>query len=276
MFVSGLLFLALTLLGVRTWLAEAISPSLKHSFAVGIGLFLALIGLYETGIVTSGAAGMPAAALSDPGGLLRPPAVPLKIGDLRDPHVLLAVAGLLFTAILLQRRVRGALLIGIAATAAVGFALGMSDAPRRRHGASLHRGPESCSAIPEDGRLGALQVPLFPAVLTLFIMGFLDTLGTLVGLGAAGELLDEKGRFPEIEKPMLVDALSCVFAGAVGTTTSGAYIESAAGIREGAEPASPRSSPRSSSRRPSSSSPSSSRSRSSVTPTRRPSWRWAY
>jgi AGZA family xanthine/uracil permease-like MFS transporter len=233
-FVSGLLFLALTLLGVRTWLAEAISPSLKHSFAVGIGLFLALIGLYETGIVTSGASGMPAAALSDPGGLLRPPAVPLKIGDLRDPHVLLAVAGLLLTVILLQRRVRGALLIGIAATAAVGFALGMSDAPR------------GVLALPFTGDLslaplflkmdvsGALQVPLFPAVLTLFIMGFLDTLGTLVGLGAAGELLDEKGRFPEIEKPMLVDALSCVFAGMVGTTTSGAYIESATGIREGA------------------------------------------
>jgi adenine/guanine/hypoxanthine permease len=233
-FVSGLLFLALTLLGVRTWLAEAISPSLKHSFAVGIGLFLALIGLYETGIVTSGAAGMPAAALSDPGGFLRAPAVPLKIGNLRDPQVLLAVAGLLVTAILLQRRVRGALLIGIAASATVGLALGMSDAPR------------GVMALPFTGDLslaplflkldiaGALQVALFPAVLTLFIMGFLDTLGTLVGLGAAGALLDEKGLFPEIEKPMLVDALSCVFAGAVGTSTSGAYIESAAGIREGA------------------------------------------
>jgi len=65
-------------------------------------------------------------------------------------------------------------------------------------------------------------------------MGLLDTLGTLVGVGAAGGLLDEKGRFPDIEKPMTVDALNCVFAGAVGTTTSGAYIESAAGIREGA------------------------------------------
>ena len=71
-------------------------------------------------------------------------------------------------------------------------------------------------------------------LLTLFLMGFLDTLGSLVGVGAAGGMLDEKGDFPEIEKPMLVDAVSCTLAGLVGTTTSGAYIESASGIREGA------------------------------------------
>ena len=81
---------------------------------------------------------------------------------------------------------------------------------------------------------GVLRLAFLPVLLTLVIMGLLDTLGTLVGLGAAGGLLDEKGRFPEIEKPMTVDALSCIFAGLVGTTTSGAYIESATGIREGA------------------------------------------
>ena len=81
---------------------------------------------------------------------------------------------------------------------------------------------------------GVLRPELFPVLLTLFLMGFLDTLGTLVGVGAAAGLLDEKGDLPEIEKPMLVDAVSCVFAGLVGTSTSGAYIESAAGIREGA------------------------------------------
>src|SRR5512134_1257524 len=79
-FVSGLVFLAITLLGVRAWLADAIPPSLKYSFAVGIGLFLALIGLYESGIVTSAAAGMSPAALTEPGGLLRAPDVPLKVG----------------------------------------------------------------------------------------------------------------------------------------------------------------------------------------------------
>jgi AGZA family xanthine/uracil permease-like MFS transporter len=233
-FVSGLVFLAITLLGVRAWLAEAISPSLKHAFAVGIGLFLALIGLYETGIVTSAAAGMPPPALTGPAGLLRAPDVPLKVGDLRDPRVLLAILGFLLIAVLLQRRVRGALLIGIATTAAMGVIAGYGETPR------------SVVAIPFTGELslaplllrldvaGVLRVGFLPALLTLVIMGLLDTLGTLVGLGAAGGLLDERGRFPQIERPMTVDALSCVFAGLVGTTTSGAYIESATGIREGA------------------------------------------
>src|SRR5262249_33584592 len=70
--------------------------------------------------------------------------------------------------------------------------------------------------------------------LTLFLVSFLDTLGTLVGLGAAGGMLDERGNLPDMEKPMLVDALSCMFSALVGTSTSGAFIESAAGIREGA------------------------------------------
>jgi len=71
-------------------------------------------------------------------------------------------------------------------------------------------------------------------LLTLFLMSFLDTLGTLMGVGAAGGMLDEEGNFPEVEKPMMVDAAACVFSALVGTSTSGAYIESATGIREGA------------------------------------------
>jgi AGZA family xanthine/uracil permease-like MFS transporter len=233
-FLSGLLFLVITLAGVRAWLAEAISPSLKHSFAVGIGLFLALIGLYETGIVTSAASGMPAAALTTPGGLLRAPDVPLKIGDLGDPRVRLAILGFLLMVVLLLKRVRGALLVGMVATAAIGFLSGHGQAPR------------AVTALPFAGDLslaplflkldvaGVLRLVFLPALLTLVIMGLLDTLGTLVGLGAAGGLLDEKGRFPELQKPMTVDAIACVAAGLVGTTTSGAYIESATGIREGA------------------------------------------
>src|SRR5262249_36149935 len=199
-----------------------------------IGLFLALIGLYETGIVASGAAGMPAAALTGPDGLLRAPAVPLKIGSFADARVQVAIAGFLIMALLVVRRVRGALLLGIAATAVLALVLGLGEAPR------------SIAALPFSGELslaplffaldlrGVLKLAFFPALLTLFVMGFLDTLGTLVGVGAAGGMLDERGNFPEIEKPMLVDAVSCVFAGLLGTTTSGAYIESVTGIRDGA------------------------------------------
>src|SRR5437773_2919503 len=97
-FVSGIIFLIITLAGVRTWLANAISPSMKHSFAVGIGLFLAFIGLNEIGMVASSSV----------------PGVPVKIGDLRSAEVLLGIAGFVIIMVLLQRKVRGAIIIGIA------------------------------------------------------------------------------------------------------------------------------------------------------------------
>jgi len=233
-FVGGLLFFLLTLFGAREWLAKSIAPSLKHSFAVGIGLFLAFIGLYQTGIVTSGGAGMPPAALTLPDGTLRAPDVPVKIGNLGDPKVMLAITGFVLTAVLLHRRVKGAILLGIAAIAGIGIALGYGKLPAR------------VMEVPFTGEFaitpiflqldipGVLQLSLLPVILTLLIMAFFDTTGTLVGLGAASNMLDEKGDLPNVHRPMIVDALTCMFAALVGTSTSGAYIESAAGMREGA------------------------------------------
>ena len=234
-FVSGLVFLLITTLGIRGWLASSVSRSLKHSFAVGIGLFLAFIGLYETGIVTSFVAGMPPQALAtDPAGFLRAPDVPVKLGNLRDPQVLLAIAGFLTIAILLIRRIRGAVLLGIVATAGVGCLLGYGHAPERLV-AMPFRGDYSLAPIAFQLDVpGVLRLSFLPVLLTLVLMSFLDTLGTLVGVGAAGGMLDEQGNLPDIEKPMFVDAATCIFSGLVGTSTSGAYIESAAGIREGA------------------------------------------
>src|SRR5262245_61991122 len=191
-FWGGLLFALITALRVRPWLAAAISPSLKHSFAVGIGLFLALIGLYESGTVTSFVTGLPASALAvAPAGTLLPPAAPLKLGDVRDPRVLLAVAGFALMAVLLQRGVRGAILIGMARTALVGVLLGLGEAPRAIL-ALPFRGEYSLAPIALHLDLvGVLRPHLLPVLLTLFLMGFLDTLGTLVGLGAAAGLLDE-------------------------------------------------------------------------------------
>jgi AGZA family xanthine/uracil permease-like MFS transporter len=207
---------------------------MKHSFAVGIGLFLAFIGLYETGIVTSFVAGMPVDAVAHGAKVLSAPDVPVKIGNLRDPQVLLAIFGFLFICALLYRRVRGALLIGIAVTAGLGLAFGFAHAPK---GIMAMPFVGDYSLAPIAGQLditGVLRLSFLPILLTLFLMSFLDTLGTLVGVGAAGGMLDEKGNFPDIEKPMLVDAMTCMFSGLVGTSTSGAYIESATGIREGA------------------------------------------
>jgi AGZA family xanthine/uracil permease-like MFS transporter len=234
-FVAGVVFLLLTVFQIRAKLANAISPSLKYSFAAGIGLFLAFIGLYETGIVTSGAAGLPAAALLAQGQeLLRAPDVPVKIGAFRDPRVLLAIAGFVAIAALMMRRVPGAILIGMGVTAAAGYGLGLAPAPGGVFAVPF-AGDYSLAPIALHLDVaGVLTVGFLPVLLTLVLMSFLDTLGTLVGVGAAGNMLDKDGNFPQVEKPMMADALSCVFASLVGTSTSGAYIESATGIREGA------------------------------------------
>ena len=127
-------------------------------------------------------------------------------------------------------------LIGMGATAAAGYAAGLGAAPA----------PSGVFAMPFTGVYtlspiafhldvaGVLTFSFLPVLLTLVLMSFLDTLGTLVGVGAAGNMLDKDGNFPQVEKPMLVDAVTCIFASLVGTSTSGAYIESATGIREGA------------------------------------------
>ena len=210
-FVSGVIFLIITLAGVRTWLADAISPSMKHSFAVGIGLFLAFIGLNEIGVV---------AASTVPG-------VPVKIGDLRSAEVLLGIAGFIVIMVLLQRKVRGGIIIGIALTAVAGVLLGYGHAPRGIV-ALPFVGDYSLAPIAlKLDILGVLRLSFLPILLTLVVMSFLDTLGTLVGVGAAAGIDD-------LKKPMMVDAVACVVAGLVGTSTSGAYIESATGIREGA------------------------------------------
>jgi AGZA family xanthine/uracil permease-like MFS transporter len=194
---------------VRAWLAESISPSMKQSFAAGIGLFLAFIGLVESGIVETAQG------------------VPVKIGAVATKPVLLAIFGFVITAVLLQRRIRGAILIGIVATAALGLLLGAGSAPHAVVALPFHG---AYSLAPIAGQLdimSVLRISFLPILLTLFLMSLLDTLGTLVGLGAAAGIDD-------YTRPMTVDALACVFSGAVGTSTSGAYIESATGIREGA------------------------------------------
>lgn len=234
-FVSGAVFLALTVLRLRERLVSAISVSMKHALCVGIGLFLAFIGLYETGIVTSSVTGMPAQALLAPNGnSLLAPAVPVKIGNLHEPRVLLAIFGFIAMSILMCRRVRGALLLGMAATAVVGCLMGLGKAPEGIF-AIPFVGPYDLSPIAMKLDIpGVLRLSFLPVLLTLFLMSLLDTLGTLVGVGAAGNMLDAKGSSPDIKRPMLVDAVSCMFSALVGTSTSGAYIESATGIREGA------------------------------------------
>jgi len=211
-FVSGAIFAVLTVLNIRTWLVNSIPEKLKIAFSVGIGLFLTFIGLNETGIVKLGV-----------------PGAPVHVGNFTDPTVLLAIGGFVLTGWLMVRRVNAALFLGIAAITIIGMLLGKVGLPER----IISMPP---SLMPLLGKLDfsrILTIEAFPVVLTMFVMIFVDTMGTLIGLSMKAGLLDKNGNLPEIEKPMLCDSISTMAGAVLGTTTSGAYIESAAGIEAG-------------------------------------------
>ncbi|MCU0636986.1 MAG: NCS2 family permease, partial [Gemmatimonadaceae bacterium] len=170
--VAGVLFTVLTLLRVRAWLANAIPLSLKRSFTVGIGLFITFIGLNETGVVALGV-----------------PGAPVTLGNLADAKVLTALAGFTVVAVLLARRVHGALVAGIVVTAVLSFAIGQTPWPT-----GVLSAPPSIApiAFALDVR-GALTVQALPVVVIIFVMAFVDTIGTLIGLSSSAGLLDERG-----------------------------------------------------------------------------------
>jgi len=211
-FIAGVLFAILTVLKVRTWLVNAIPLSLRYSFTAGIGLFLCFIGLNDSGIVALGVSG-----------------APVTLGVLSSPSVLLAIVGLFLTAAMLARRIPFALLAGILTVTVASMVLGITPYPHH-----IFSAPESIKPICGHlDILGALSLKSLPVVALIFIMAFFDTIGTLVGLSSRAGLLDEKGNLPRIEQPMLADALANIVAPLLGTTTSGAFVESATGIEAG-------------------------------------------
>ncbi len=225
-FIGGVIFTALTLLKIRSWLANLIPINLKISFAVGIGLFLTFIGLNESGLVIIGV-----------------PGAPVNIGRLSQPGPVLAIITVFIIALLMIRKIKGSMLIGILGATAIAIVLQLAAPGLTSAGSPLVTIPDAIVGLPPSlgpiflklDIFGALSWGFFSVVLTVFVMDFVDTMGTLIGLSYRAKLLDENGELPEIEKPMLCDALAMTAAALLGTTTTGAYIESAAGIEEGAK-----------------------------------------
>ena len=211
-FIGGVLFTILTLTGLRQAMSKAIPLNLKASFAAGIGLFITFIGLVDANIVVLGA-----------------PGAPVHVGNLTDKAVLLTVFGTLLIAFFLIRKIKGSLLLGIIITAVIGFIIGVGQMPE-----TIVSAPPSLAPIFLQLDIsGALTWGFFAVILTMFTMDFLDTIGTLIGVSARAGFLDEEGNLPDIGKPMMADALATVAASLLGTTTTGAFIESAAGVEEG-------------------------------------------
>jgi len=211
-FISGLIFAVLTLLNIRTWLVNSIPEKLKIGFSVGIGLFLTFIGLNETGIVKLGV-----------------PGAPVHVGNFTDHTVLLAIFGFILTGFLMIKKINGAIFLGIFSVTAIALFTGMVKTPE----AIVSIPPSISPVLAQLDIIGALNIKAFPVILTMLVMIFVDTMGTLIGVSYKAGFLDKNGNLPEIEKPMLCDSISTMAGAILGTTTSGAYIESAAGIEAG-------------------------------------------
>ncbi|HME37084.1 MAG TPA: NCS2 family permease, partial [Candidatus Sulfotelmatobacter sp.] len=171
-FIAGILFILMTVLRLRQWVVDGVPTSLRYSFAVGIGLFLTFIGLNETGLVALGV-----------------PGAPVQAGHLTSPPALVAMFGFVLLSVLAIRKFPGAILVGIIITAIVAFLAGTAVPPN-------HLGSMPPSIRPILWQLdfrGALTWRAFPVVLTIFIMAFVDTMGTLIGLSARAGFLDENG-----------------------------------------------------------------------------------
>lgn len=221
-FISGLLFIIITLTSIREKIVQAIPVNLKYAITAGIGLFIALIGLKSGGIVKAN------------------PATLVGFGDFTDKYVLLTIIGLIITAILVARRITGGMLLGIIITTIIGIPMGVTNLA----GMKLFSLPNIGSTFfamdmngllvsHGDGLFGAL-LTIFMVVITLSLVDLFDTIGTLVGTAQSSGMIDEDGQVKNLRKALASDALGTTLAASLGTTTLATVVESAAGISAGA------------------------------------------
>lgn len=217
-FWNGILFLILSLTGVRTKIAEAIPPSLKIGVQCGIGLFIAFIGLKNANLIVDN------------------PATFVQLGDLSDPAVLLALAGIIFTIVLMVRRVTGAILISIVTLTIIGAFIPTETG-------TLTATPQAIVGMPEPITDTFLAMDFWYAIdhlaetwdliFALMFVNMFDTIGTLIGVSRKANLLSDEGKLPKIGAAMTADASASVAGAIVGTSPVTSYVESATGVSAG-------------------------------------------
>lgn len=214
-FVDGVLtLLLLTMTGAREAIINSVPMSLKLSISAGIGLFLALIGLQNAGIVVPN------------------PVTLVQLGDFSKPEVLLAAIGLVITGGLVVLRVRGALLLGIIATTLIGIPMGVTKTAGFRL-VSLPPSLAPTFGAFVYGLKDVLTVGMITIVFTFIFVDLFDTVGTIIGVTSKAGMLDEKGRLPRANRALYSDTLGTVIGSILGTSCVTSYIESASGMAEG-------------------------------------------
>ena len=217
-FWNGILFLLLSVTGVRTKIAEAIPAALKIGVQCGIGLFIAFIGLKNAGLVVD------------------TPATFVSIGDLSEPATLLALAGIILTIVLVIRKVTGAILISVVVLSLIGAFIPVGDGYLTQHTSQFIGLPDDISST-----FFAMDI-MYPIeyfaetwdlIFALLFVNMFDTIGTLIGVSRRANLLDEQGKLPKMGKAMTADAVASVMGAAIGTSPVTSYVESAAGVSAG-------------------------------------------
>jgi len=209
-FLSGVVFLILSVTGAINVLDAAMPKTLKRAVGVGIGLFIALIGLINAGIIQGS------------------PDTVITRGNFADKGTALALIGLLITAVLMARGVRGSILLGILITAVIGIPMGVTQITGSIVGKPASLAP---IALKMDIK-GALSLG-FMTIFSFWFVDVFDTVGTLMGTASRAGMLDENGQLPRIKEMMTVDAIGTCLGAALGTSTVTTYVESSAGIAEG-------------------------------------------
>jgi adenine/guanine/hypoxanthine permease len=239
-FIEGVAITVLVLTGLRQAVMDAIPLNLKQAISVGIGLFILFIGLVNAGFVRVPVEGIP---IVD-GRAAGQPSPPITLGTLIGWPVAIAIAGLLLTILLVARRVRGALLIGIVGATALALAVhaitgaDVSAAPGVQGGWPDQLARPSFETFGEGLNLDIfVEVAVLTALLLIFSMmlsDFFDTMGTVIGVGGEAGFLDREGRLPRINRVLLVDSTAAAFGGVASASSVTTFIESSAGVSEGA------------------------------------------
>ncbi|MFZ5581426.1 MAG: NCS2 family permease [Pseudomonadota bacterium] len=209
-FISGCLFVLISLFRLREAIVNAIPRSLKYAISAGIGLFLAIIGLKNAGLITAH------------------PATLLTLGDLHQPGALLAIGGFILILALEQRRVPGAIIISILAVTTTSMLLGLTP-----FNGIVAMPPSIAPTFLQMDLEGAFHAGLLTVVMTFFLVELFDASGTLIGVCHRAGLLDAEGRLPRLKKALLADSGAILAGAALGTSSTTAYIESAAGTSVG-------------------------------------------
>ncbi|MGF1481912.1 MAG: NCS2 family permease [Cyanophyceae cyanobacterium] len=216
-FVEGLIFIAMSLSQLRSRIVTAIPDCLKHATAAGIGLFIAYIAL-----------------TSNSGIIVTDEATTTKLGDIGQANTLMAIAGILITSAFMARRIKGALLIGILATALLGWILGVAPWPEGIVGFPAIPTHIAGQAFVGLGQVFENNVWNLLAVLFVFLfVDTFDTVGTLTGVGVKAGFVNDRGELPKASQAFMADAIGTTVGAALGTSTVATYIESASGVSEG-------------------------------------------